>query len=104
MRLHGCTAHFVTYETDDGPIIAQAAVPVMPSDDEEALAARVLKAEHSVYPLALKLLAEGHVRMDGATVVFSQEVQTMWQAATRLVSPPSAPGPRNLEDLARFTP
>jgi phosphoribosylglycinamide formyltransferase-1 len=55
----------VRHETDTGPIIAQAAVPVLPGDDESALAARVLRAEHRLYPLALRLIAEGKVRMDG---------------------------------------
>ncbi|MEO5759499.1 MAG: phosphoribosylglycinamide formyltransferase, partial [Mesorhizobium sp.] len=57
MRIHGCTVHFVTPEMDDGPIIAQAAVPVMVGDNADALAARVLKAEHQLYPLALGLVA-----------------------------------------------
>src|SRR5690606_31398962 len=71
MRVHGCTVHFVTPEMDDGPIIAQAAVPVMLGDDEDALAARVLKAEHRLYPLALRLVAEGRARMEAGRVVFA---------------------------------
>ncbi len=59
VRIHGCTVHFVTAETDDGPVIAQAAVPVLTGDSEADLAARVLKAEHELYPLALRLVAEG---------------------------------------------
>jgi formyltetrahydrofolate-dependent phosphoribosylglycinamide formyltransferase len=66
MRIHGCTVHFVTAEMDEGPIIAQAAVPVLHPDTEETLAARVLKAEHRLYPLALRLVAEGKVRMTDA--------------------------------------
>lgn len=66
MRIHGCTVHFVTAEMDEGPIIAQAAVPVLHADTEETLAARVLKAEHRLYPLALRLVAEGKVRMTDA--------------------------------------
>jgi phosphoribosylglycinamide formyltransferase 1 len=58
VRLHGCTVHFVRVAMDEGPIIVQAAVPVLPGDDEAALAARVLSAEHRCYPLALKLAAE----------------------------------------------
>lgn len=58
VRLHGCTVHFVRAAMDDGPIIIQAAVPVLAGDDEAALAARVLAAEHLCYPLALKLAAE----------------------------------------------
>jgi phosphoribosylglycinamide formyltransferase-1 len=62
---HGCSVHFVTAELDAGPVIAQAAVPVLPGDDEERLAARVLVAEHALYPAALRLVAEGAVRMEG---------------------------------------
>ena len=63
VRFSGCTVHFVRPEMDDGPIIVQAAVPVMMGDDEDALAARVLEAEHRAYPLALRLIAEGRVRV-----------------------------------------
>ncbi len=72
VRIHGCSVHFVTPGMDEGPIIAQAAVPVHTGDDEEALAARVLKAEHRLYPMALKLVAEGKARMSSARVVFSE--------------------------------
>ncbi len=57
--LHGCSVHLVTEELDGGPILAQAAVPVLPGDDEVALAARVLVQEHRLYPLALRRLIEG---------------------------------------------
>ena len=63
VRFTGCTVHFVRAEMDDGPIIVQAAVPVLPGDDPERLAARVLAAEHRAYPLALRLIAEGRVRV-----------------------------------------
>jgi phosphoribosylglycinamide formyltransferase-1 len=62
---HGATVHFVVPEMDSGPIIVQEAVPVLPGDDEAALAARVLAAEHRIYPAALKLVAEGRVTVDG---------------------------------------
>ena len=71
VKLHGCTVHHVTAELDAGPIIAQAAVPVLDGDDEDALAARVLKAEHKLYPLALKLLAGGKSGEDPDGVIFS---------------------------------
>jgi len=64
VRLHGCTVHFVRVAMDDGPIIVQAAVPVLAGDNEETLAKRVLAAEHRCYPLALKLVAEGRVRVE----------------------------------------
>ncbi len=58
VRLHGCTVHLVTQTMDEGPILAQAAVPVLPGDTEDTLAARVLTQEHVIYPLALRLFAE----------------------------------------------
>ncbi len=59
VMLHGCTVHLVTEGTDEGPILAQAAVPVLPGDDAEALAARVLAAEHVLYPAALAAFLRG---------------------------------------------
>lgn len=64
VKLHGCTVHLVTAEMDAGPILAQAAVPVLPGDTEEALAARVLVQEHRLYPLALRLRIEGGFTAD----------------------------------------
>ena len=69
VKLAGCTVHYVRFETDTGPIVAQAAVPVLPGDDEARLAARVLAAEHRLYPLALKLIAEGRVRVQGENAI-----------------------------------
>jgi phosphoribosylglycinamide formyltransferase-1 len=66
VRIHGCTVHFVTADVDHGPIIVQAAVPVLPEDDEGTLAARVLEQEHRIYPQALAWLARGDVRLDEA--------------------------------------
>jgi len=68
VRFAGCTVHFIRAELDDGPIIAQAAVPVRADDDADTLAARILDAEHQCYPLALKLAAEGRLRVDGMRV------------------------------------
>lgn len=62
-KIHGATVHFVVPEMDSGPIIAQAAIPIRPDDSEETLAVRVLKVEHRIYPLALKLVAEGRVQL-----------------------------------------
>lgn len=59
VKLHGCTVHFVRAECDVGPIIAQAAVPVLAGDDPDRLGARVLRQEHVLFPLALRLVAEG---------------------------------------------
>lgn len=71
VRFHGATVHFVRHETDTGPIIAQAVVPVLPNDDEQTLAARVLAAEHKLYPLALRLIAEGKVRVEDERALVS---------------------------------
>lgn len=60
--IHGCTVHFVEPELDSGPVILQAQVPVHDNDTEAALAARVLAEEHRIYPLALRLVAEGKIR------------------------------------------
>ena len=63
VKRHGCTVHFVRNEVDSGPIIVQGSVPVLPGDDADKLAARVLAIEHRVYPLALRLIADGRVRV-----------------------------------------
>ena len=83
VRVHGCTVHFVTPALDQGPIIAQAAVPVLDGDDEAVLAARVLAQEHRIYPQVVRWLAEGRVRLVDGRVVFAgpQEV------APALISP-----------------
>lgn len=74
VKLHGCTVHFVRPALDDGPILAQAAVPVLPGDTSETLAARVLEQEHRLYPLALRLIAEGRAVVEGDTVRLSAEM------------------------------
>jgi phosphoribosylglycinamide formyltransferase-1 len=68
VRIHGCTVHFVSPELDAGPIVAQAAVPVLGDDTPASLAARVLAAEHRLYPWALALVASGAARLEGETV------------------------------------
>lgn len=65
----GCTVHFVTEGMDEGPVILQAKVPVLPGDTADSLAARVLDEEHRIYADALRLVAEGRVRMDGGKVI-----------------------------------
>jgi phosphoribosylglycinamide formyltransferase-1 len=70
VKISGCTVHFIVAELDSGPIIAQAAVPVLPDDTPESLAARVLVKEHRLYPEALKLVASGKIKLeDGRTVL-----------------------------------
>jgi phosphoribosylglycinamide formyltransferase-1 len=73
VRISGCTVHFVSEEMDAGPIIAQAAVPVLLGDDEDTLAARILAVEHKLYPLGLMLAASERARLEGGNVVFSDD-------------------------------
>ncbi len=68
-KLAGCTVHFVTEGVDEGPIILQAAVPVLDDDTPETLAARILEQEHKIYPRAVQLFAEGRLRVEGRRVV-----------------------------------
>jgi len=70
----GCTVHFVRPEMDTGPIVAQAAVPVLPDDTPESLGARVLDAEHRLYPHALRLVASGEVRVEDEHVVRKTQI------------------------------
>lgn len=65
VKITGCTVHIVRPAMDEGPIVAQAAVPVLPGDTVKTLSDRVLAAEHRLYPLALRLVAGGHVKIDG---------------------------------------
>lgn len=80
MKITGCTVHFVTEGMDEGPIIGQAAVPVAAGETADSLAARVLTVEHKLYPLALRLLAEGKVRMDDGKVVRDSDVSSELQS------------------------
>ncbi|MDM9629250.1 phosphoribosylglycinamide formyltransferase [Rhizobium sp. S152] len=74
VRVAGCTVHFVTEGMDEGPIIGQAAVPVLSDDTADDLAARVLTVEHRIYPQALRLFAEGKVAMKDGKAVRTAEV------------------------------
>jgi phosphoribosylglycinamide formyltransferase-1 len=84
VRVHGCTVHFVAPEVDSGPIIAQAAVPVLPGDTEERLAARVLAEEHRIYPQVVRWLCEGRLRLDADGTVAAD---SMLAASGALLSP-----------------
>ncbi len=68
--VHGASIHFVTAELDGGPVIVQARVPVLPGDDPDTLAARVLEREHRLYPQAIRWFAEGRLGLDGKRVLF----------------------------------
>ena len=81
--VHGCTVHFVVPELDSGPIVAQAAVPVLPNDTEETLAARVLTQEHVIYPRALASVASGRARLEDGQVMYSET----WRGSRPLIVP-----------------
>jgi phosphoribosylglycinamide formyltransferase-1 len=88
VRFSGCTVHFVRPEVDAGPIIAQAVVPTRPGDDEARLAARILRVEHRLYPFAVRLIAEGRVRVAADIVEIDG-----WQAPTiAALNPDEPPG------------
>jgi phosphoribosylglycinamide formyltransferase-1 len=89
-RLHGCTVHLVSAGVDEGPILAQAAVPVLDADTAETLAARVLEQEHRLYPAALAWLASGRVRLEGgrARVVGGAAEAALGAALANPLPPP----------------
>ena len=79
VKISGCTIHVVTEELDAGPIVAQAAVPVLPDDTVESLSDRILEQEHRLYPLALRWFAEGRARVvNGHVHIDSEETQALW--------------------------
>jgi phosphoribosylglycinamide formyltransferase-1 len=75
VRLHGATVHFVTADLDHGPIVAQAAVPVLGGDSEQQLAQRVLEQDHIIYPRAVRWFIEGKLRLDGSRVHLSADAE-----------------------------
>jgi phosphoribosylglycinamide formyltransferase-1 len=83
VRISGCTVHFVTPELDAGPIVAQAAVPVIEGDTAAALEARILAVEHQLYPHALRLVASEAARLEDTRVVVNWPINQ----ATSLLSP-----------------
>ncbi|MBT0654128.1 phosphoribosylglycinamide formyltransferase [Geomobilimonas luticola] len=83
-RISGCTVHFVDAGTDTGPIIIQAAVPVLDDDTEESLSARIQVEEHRVYPRAIQLYAEGRLSVEGRRVIITPPVPA---SATSLENP-----------------
>jgi phosphoribosylglycinamide formyltransferase-1 len=84
-RFAGCTVHFVDGGVDTGPIIAQAVVPVLDGDTEASLSARILEQEHRLYPHAIRLIAEGRLRLDGRRVIVDPPLPAQ---ASALVNPP----------------
>lgn len=90
VQMHGATVHFVTPDLDCGPVIIQAAVPVLADDDEASLAARVLTREHRIYPQAVRWFVEGRLRVDGNRV----RVRDILETGPGCIHPPleEAPG------------
>ena len=84
VKITGCSVHFVRHDMDSGPIIAQAAVPILPGDTAEGLGQRVLSAEHKLYPKALEWVASGAVRVVGEKVIFQDD----FTANETLFAPP----------------
>ncbi len=83
VRIHGCTVHFVTPALDHGPVIIQAAVPVLDGDDEDSLSARILRQEHQIYPQAVRWFAEDKLRLVDGRVLLAAELD----ASASLISP-----------------
>ena len=88
VRFSGCTVHFVRPEVDTGPIIGQAVVPVLPDDDEDRLSARILSVEHRLYPLAIRLYAEGRLTIVEDRVVIKGAGAATELGETVLLNPP----------------
>ena len=91
VKFAGCTVHFVRPAVDSGPIVAQAVVPVEDGDDEASLSARILAAEHRLYPWAIRLYAEGRLRIDGDRV-FAAGAGAPLFAALNPAEPLASPG------------
>ena len=87
-RLPGASVHFVSNELDSGPVVLQAEVPVMPDDTETTLAARVLKQEHIIYPMAIAWYIDGRLKIDGNTVLLDNKVlhrPALWKSDRLIV-------------------
>jgi len=86
-RVAGCTVHFVDNQVDHGPIIIQAVVPVLPTDDEDSLSARILRCEHKIYPEAVRLFCAGRLHIEGRKVkILDQEAADLDDIC--LINPP----------------
>jgi phosphoribosylglycinamide formyltransferase 1 len=87
VKVHGATVHVVTAALDNGPIVIQGVVPVMPGDDEDRLAARVLEVEHRIYPQAVRWFVEGRIEFQGDVV----QVRDSGVSSDYLISPGKSP-------------
>jgi phosphoribosylglycinamide formyltransferase-1 len=92
VRFAGCTVHFVRPELDSGPIIAQAVVPVHPDDDEARLSERILETEHRLYPLAVRLIAEGRVQIVPGVIAERVEITNARIPDVLALNPHDSPG------------
>ncbi|MGD2080247.1 MAG: phosphoribosylglycinamide formyltransferase [Nitrospirota bacterium] len=89
VKISGCTVHFVDEGMDTGPVVIQAAVPVLPGDSEETLSARILAFEHKIYPEAIRLFSEGRLEVDGMAVRIKERPGgARHDPSAFLVSPP----------------
>src|SRR5579863_735923 len=86
VKIAGCTVFFVTPGVDVGPVIVQAAVPVLPGDDEQRLAARILQQEHRIFPHAISLYQQGRLEIEGRRVIIKGDSST--PNSSPLVNPP----------------
>ncbi|MBO0662334.1 phosphoribosylglycinamide formyltransferase [Jiella sp. MQZ9-1] len=91
MRIHGCTVHYVTERMDEGPIIAQAAIPIEPGDTADSLADRLLRAEHRLYPHALRLVLTAQVRMVNGTAAVLRNPESAERADADIVHAGASP-------------
>jgi phosphoribosylglycinamide formyltransferase-1 len=91
VKVHGASVHFVTAELDDGPIVIQAAVPVLSGDDEDTLAARVLAQEHRIYPQAVRWFVDDRLELAGGRVSLRDAPA---QGSEALLVPAPEPGAR----------
>ncbi|KAF0143454.1 MAG: phosphoribosylglycinamide formyltransferase 1 [Nitrospirae bacterium] len=87
VKISGCTVHFVDEGMDTGPVIIQAAVPVLPDDTEDTLSERILSFEHRIYPEAVRLFAEGRIEIDGGKV----KIKDHPSVSSDIVNPPIRP-------------
>jgi phosphoribosylglycinamide formyltransferase-1 len=90
-QTHGASVHFVSNELDSGPVVLQAEVPVLPDDNEETLAARVLQQEHTIYPMAIAWYIDGRLRLDGDKILIDNKVMhrpALWKADQLILSKP----------------
>ena len=88
-KVHGASVHFVSNELDSGPVVIQAEVPVLADDTEESLAARVLKQEHVIYPIAVAWYIDGRLKVNGNNVLLDNNVlnrPALWEADQSILS------------------